>query len=228
MSIAQPTLDDIWLLFRETDRLIKELQASQKDTDLKFKETDLKFKETDLKFKETALRFEETDRKIQEMDRVLTDKFQETDRMLKRVSKQIGDLGNRLGEFVQEMVRPALVRIFRERGLDVHEVHPNIYVERDGEAIEIDLLVVNDQEGVAVECKSRLSMDDVDEHLERLGKLKRMLPKYRDVRLMGAVAAMALPDEVARYAYRKGLYVLAQKGEAIVIRNDGKFTPKVW
>jgi hypothetical protein len=214
MSTAQPTLDDIWQLFRETDRLIRELQASQRETDLKFKETDLRLKATH--------------QELLDSDRLLTAQLQETDRIVKRVSKQIGDLGNRLGEFVQEMVRPALVRIFRERGLDVHEVHPNIYVERDDEAIEIDLLVVNDQEGVAVECKGRLSMDDVDEHLERLGKLKRMLPKYRDVRLMGAVAAMALPDEVARYAYRKGLYVLAQKGEAIVIRNDGKFTPKVW
>ncbi|TAN49138.1 MAG: DUF3782 domain-containing protein [Methylococcaceae bacterium] len=210
MSTAQPTFDDVWRLFQETDRLIKDLSTSQKETDRKFQDTDRKFQDTDRKF-------QETDRK-----------FQDTDRLLKEVGKKIGDLGNRLGDFVQEMVRPAVVRVFRERGRDVHEVHPNIYAERDDESTEIDLLVVDDQEAIAVECKSQLLIDDVDEHLQRLAKIKRLLPKYRDVRLMGAVAAMVMSNEVARYAYRKGLYVLAQSGDTILIRNDAKFSPKVW
>ena len=45
---------------------------------------------------------------------------------------------------------------------------------------------------------------------------------------MGAVAAMVMPNDVARYAYRKGLYVLAQSGSTVLIRNDGKFSPKIW
>jgi hypothetical protein len=61
-----------------------------------------------------------------------------------------------------------------------------------------------------------------------MDKIKRLLPKYRDVRLMGAVAAMVVGDEVARYAYRQGFYVLAQSGETVVIRNDAQFAPKVW
>jgi hypothetical protein len=182
MSLSQPTLEDIWKLFQETDR-----------------------------------KFQETDRK-----------FQETDRKIKQVSESVGRLGNRLGDFVQEMVRPAVVRLFRERGINVHEVHSNVNAERDGEAIEIDLLVVNDTETVVVECKSQLSIDDVNEHLERLEKVKRLLPKYRDARLMGAVAAMVMPDEVARFAYRQGLYVLAQSGDTVLIRNDAKFSPKMW
>ncbi|PKM35419.1 MAG: DUF3782 domain-containing protein [Gammaproteobacteria bacterium HGW-Gammaproteobacteria-10] len=182
-------------------------------------------------FREVARRFEETDRKFQETDKQFKEtdqKFKDTERLVKEVSKSIGDLGNRLGDFVQEMVRPALVNLFRERNIDVHEVHPNVYAERNGESAEIDLLVVNEQTAIAVECKSQLTIDDVDEHLNRLEKLKRLLPKYRDVELMGAVAAMVMPNDVARYAYRKGLYVLAQSGNTVLIRNDGKFSPKIW
>lgn len=182
------------------------------------------FREVARHFEETDQKFKETDRKMQETDR----KMQETDRLVRQVSKNVGELGNRLGEFVQEMVRPALVRLFQERGVDVHEVHRNITVERAGECAEIDLLVVNDQEAIAVECKSQLSIDDVNDHLLRLGKLKRLLPKYRDVRLMGAVAAMVMSEETARYAYRKGLYVLAQSGDTVVIRNDAQFSPMLW
>ena len=48
-------------------------------------------------------------RLFQETDR----KFQETSREIKVVNESIGRLGNRLGDFVEEMVRPAAVRLFR-------------------------------------------------------------------------------------------------------------------
>ena len=121
MSLAQPTLDDVWKLFQETDR-----------------------------------------------------KFQETDKKIKEVTESVGRLGNKLGDFIEEMVHPAAVRLFQERGIDVHEVHRNVTSTRDGEGIEVDLLVVNDTDIIAIECKSTLGIDDINEHLERLKKLKSL------------------------------------------------------
>jgi hypothetical protein len=34
------------------------------------------------------------------------------------------------------------------------------------------------------------------------------MPRFKDVKRLGAVAAMLAPDEVASYAYRQGLFVL--------------------
>ncbi len=175
-------------------------------------------------FQEVARRFQETDRKFQETDR----KFKETDRKVQEVTKAIGRLGNRLGEFVEEMVRPAAVRLFQERGIAVHEVHPRVSSERDGEAMEVDLLVVNDTDVVVIEVKSELKLDDVKEHIERLGRFKKLFPRYRESRVMGAVAAMVVPEETARYAYRQGLFVLGQSGDTVVIRNDSGFQPASW
>ena len=166
-------------------------------------ETDKKFKETDQKFKETDLKFKE-------------------------MSQSIGKLGNRLGDFIEDALRPAVVRLFQERGIDVHEVHQNIRATRGDEGLEIDLLVVNSAEIVAVECKSNLSVDDINDHLERLAKLKRLLPSYADKQVLGAVAAMVIEDNVAQYAYRKGLFVIGQSGEHLEIRNAAGFVAKVW
>jgi hypothetical protein len=47
---------------------------------------------------------------------------------------------------------------------------------RGNETLEIDLLVVNDCDIVAIEYKSRLTRDAVERHLARLGCIKRMLP----------------------------------------------------
>jgi hypothetical protein len=175
--------------------------------------------------------FQETDRKFQDTDRKMLDtdrKMQDTDRRIKEMSASIGRLGNRLGDFVEDAVRPAAVRLFKERGIVVHEVQQNVSVQRGEEGIEIDLMVVNDTEAVAVECKSNLKIDDVQEHLERLGKLKRLLPRYADFKLMGAVAALVTPDHVARYAYAQGLFVIGQSGDHLEIGNDLAFKPAVW
>ncbi|MCA2810831.1 MAG: DUF3782 domain-containing protein, partial [Microcystis sp. M038S1] len=140
----------------------------------------------------------------------------ETDKQINRVSQQIGELGNRLGEFVEWQVRPAVVRLFQERGIDVHEFHPGISVKRDNEGLEIDLLVVNDTDAILVEVKSKLTQRDVDEHLQRLSKFKRLMPRFRDVKALGAVAAMIVPNEVASYGCRQGLFVLVQSGENVI------------
>lgn len=158
----------------------------------------------------------------------LSQSQKETDKQINRVSKQIGELGNRLGAFVEWQVRPAVVRLFQERGIDVHEFHPGISVNRDNEGLEVDLLVVNDMDAILVEVKSKLTHRDVDEHLQRLAKFKRLMPRFRDVNALGAVAAMIVPNEVASYAYRQGLFVLVQSGENVVILNDSAFIPQIW
>lgn len=171
-----------------------------------------------------AQQFYEMREQSKETDR----KFQETDRRLKEVTANIGKLGNRLGDFIEDAVRPAAARLFRGRGIEVHEVHQNVRSQRGDEGLEVDLLVVNDEDVVAIECKSNLSLDDVNEHLQRLAKLKRLLPSYANKRVFGAVAAMVIPDNVAQYACRKGLYVIGQNGEHLEIRNDGGFVAGVW
>jgi hypothetical protein len=39
---------------------------------------------------------------------------------------------------------------------------------------------------------------------------------------------MVVTNEVADYAYRQGLFVLAQSGDGVVILNDEVFQPKSW
>ncbi|PIE69322.1 MAG: DUF3782 domain-containing protein [Deltaproteobacteria bacterium] len=175
-----------------------------------YKETDKKFQETDRQFKETDRRFKETDKKIQE------------------TSRQIGKLGNRLGQFVEEMVRPSAVALFRERGIDVHATARNMAWSDGTSGIEIDLVVQNGSEVVLIECKSELSVEDVNEHLKRMEKFKKYFPAYKDNKVMGAVAAMVIPEGVDRYAYQKGLFVLAQNGDFMKILNDKQFNAKIY
>ena len=214
MSTVQ---EEVWEILRKLALNAEETGRRMQDTDRRMQETDRRMQETDRMLQETDMLQKETSRQMQE-----------TDRKLKEVTKAIGRLGNRLGEFVEEMVRPAVVRLFQQRGIAVHQVFRGAYAERNGDAMEIDLLVVNSIDVVLVEVKSELKTDDVKEHVSRLERFKKLFPQYADFRLMGAVAGMVVPEDTVRFAYRQGLFVLAQSGDTVTIRNDENFQPGVW
>ncbi len=177
--------------------------------------------------------FRETDLKMQETDRQLKENAQqqkETDRQIKAMSKKIGELGNRLGEFVEAFVEPSIVRLFQERGVDITAVMRDVKAKNPklNLAMEIDLFAINGDSCVLVEVKSNLSIDDVNEHLERMDKFKTLFPIYKDYKVLGAITGMVIPENVARYAYKKGFFVIAQKGDSAVILNDNKFQPTTW
>jgi hypothetical protein len=152
------------------------------------------------------------------------------DKRMKELSKQLGGHANRLGEFVQEMVRPAVVRLFQERGLPVHQVSSNMkgFDDNGKIGIEIDLIVVNTETLILVECKSKLTHDGVNEHLVRLAAFKQYFPIYDKYTVLGAVAGIVMPENVSDYAKSQGLFVLAQSGDSIEIRNTDTFEPKEW
>ncbi|OBU78094.1 hypothetical protein [Cylindrospermopsis raciborskii] len=220
--------------FQETERLLREqsqeterlLREQSQETERLLREQS---QETERFLREQS---QETDRKFQETERLLREQSQETERLLreesKRVNNQIGQLGNRLGEFVESQVRPAAVKLFQERGIAVKEIASNTYIQTGKEGLEIDLLVINSSDIILIEAKSKVSEDDVNEHLERLSKFKRFFPRYESYRVLGAVAGMVIPLDVSRYAYRKGLFVIGQSGDNLVILNDDKFRPRGW
>ena len=221
-----PTFEDVWRMFqenaqqsREDYRLMKERSA---ETERQMKEHSA---ETERQMKERSA---ETDRQMQETDRKMREQSDELKLLIKNVTKNIGDLGNRLGEFVEHAVAPAVVQLFQAQGVEVHEVHPEVSSHRNGEGVEIDLLVINDGALVAVECKSKLTHAHVDEHLERMEKLKRLFPLYKNHRALGAVAAMVMSDSVKAYAQNQGFYVLCQNGENVEVSNTEGFTPRAW
>jgi hypothetical protein len=91
--------------------------------------------------------------------------------------------------------------------------------------MEIDIVAVNGSKLVAVECKSRLSKDDVNDFVTRLQRFKVAFPQFREFRIYGAVAGIEIDQGIDAYAYRQGLFVIKQSGETVKIANDDLFQP---
>ncbi|MBF0419940.1 MAG: hypothetical protein HQL78_07205 [Magnetococcales bacterium] len=216
------TFDDVWRMFQET-------AAQMKESDRQMREMSA---ETDRQMREMSA---ETDRQIREMSAAADREFQEirqqmreTDLRIKAVSRQIGQLGGRLGEFVEEMIKPSCLAMFQRRGIPVDEVYGRASKKIAGETMEIDLLLANTVAAVLIEIKSHLTTEDVRTHLKRLSRFKEFFPRYADCRVYGAVAGMVIASEADRFAMNQGLFVIAQTGESVQIANSLDFVPVSW
>jgi hypothetical protein len=188
------------------------------------------FAETSLQIKTLSDR---TDKQLAKTDKQLAEthkQLEETGRYIKALAKQVGDVTDTLGRFAEEQVRPKILALFKARGIELEETYPRVQVKKDGQVfLEIDLLLVNTIYSVVVEVKNTLRQKDIDDHIERLGKLQEM-PNHaiKGTTMYGAVAGMIVSSEVEKYAIKKGLFVIKPKGDNVEICNKKSFEPKGW
>jgi len=203
--MADPvTLDDIYALF----------QTSQAEADRRFAEADRRAAESKT----------EADRRAAEADRSLA----ELKRLVDNTTRAVDGLTTRWGQFVENLIEPAVLRLFQERGIDVQEVTRRMRSQRHGAEMEIDIFAVNGDVAVAVEVKSRLSYQDVEYFLRCLERFKQSFPHYAAYDIYGAVAGIEIDEGVDRFAYQRGLFVIKQTGDTVTIANDTTFQPTAW
>ncbi len=132
----------------------------------------------------------------------------ETNKQLKETDKKLENLIGTWSLFVEGLVVPAAIRLFRERGIVIRSLHQHVKVSRDGqEGMEIDILGVNGEYAILIEAKSTLGVRDINKHVERLKKFKNLMPEYADRKVISAVAGIGIRKDADKYAYKKGLFV---------------------
>ncbi len=208
MSQRPVTIDDIFELFRESERQRKEQQQVFQQSLENYKQTS----------EESLQRYKQTSE--QEMA--------DLKKIVAQTNKQVGGITSRWGEFVENLVRPAAVRMFREKGIEVHFTALRVEAQDDKGSIEIDVLAENTNEVVAIEVKSHLEVRDVKRFLVTLERFKQALPKYQNYKLYGAIAGIKVDERADEYATQEGLFLIKPSGDSVEIVNDQNFAAKTW
>ena len=171
-----------------------------------FREVKELFKETAQGFKEVEQRFKETDQKIRELNDLFTSQW---------------------GKLIEALIAPGSARIFQERGIGVTGFRPRAKQQRNGEQMEVDLLLKNDDAVVVVEVKTTLKVGHVREFLDRLNRFEEFFTEYKGRRIYAAVAGVSIDTGVDRFAYQRGLFVIGVGSDNTVrMLNDLKFKPQ--
>lgn len=188
------SFEKVWAMFQETDRQIKETDRQIKETSEQMKETDHQMKETDRRFKEAEWRMSKFDERMS------------------RFGDQLGYFGRSLGEVSELLVVPGLCKKMNALGHGFTRMGPNkIYSRENGKTLtEVDLMLDNSEEAMAVEIKTDLSVKWVSKHLNRLELLRKNenVSGVKGKVLYGAVAGITIDEDARDLALEKGMYVV--------------------
>jgi hypothetical protein len=178
--------------------------------------------------KENVRQMKETDRKLQEVSELQ----KENAREIKEYNKRFGDFTKRFGEIVEYMVAPNLQDKFDEMGLIFEEVtpHKRIKDKKHNIRFEVDVMLENLHAAMLVETKTKPTIDDINDHVKRLEKMR----KYADLRgdkrkFFGAIAGVVMDDDIKEYAFKIGLYVVVPSGETFdIFIPEGEYSLREW
>jgi chemotaxis protein histidine kinase CheA len=206
-TVEHPTFETVWAALQEVAERQREMQREAAEWQEKMQ-------------REAAERQEKMQREAAERQREAAERKKETDREMKEFNRRFGDFTNRFGEVVEYMIAPNLQEKFRELGLTFPQTNSGSYISDYDNNIflEIDVKLENGDKAMLVEIKTKLTTEDVKEHIERLEKMRKYADLHGDKRVfLGAVAGVVMTLNVKNYALGKGLYVVEPSGETFNI-----------
>ena len=152
----------------------------------------------------------------------------ETDRLVEAIHREIGSLGNKIGDYAEGLCRPALEHILRDH-FRMSEVALRVNSRRNGHEIELDMLGhANDRinKAYVAEIKSTLRQEGIEQILEHLRAFPDFFPQHRGKELYGVLAAIDAPPAVQEKALREGLYLVLVSADAFRLVEREGFQPR--
>lgn len=156
-----------------------------------------------------------------------------SEREMAELRRQQGELSNKFGTLVEDIVFPGIPEVFRrifgqekrpECALRVTRRH----VRDPGRMQEFDAIAEGDGIFLINETKSRVRAEDVSAFALLLSETVSFFPHAEGKRIVGALASFHIDPSVVRAGEREGLLMLGLSSGLMEILNSPDFTPKAF
>jgi Holliday junction resolvase-like predicted endonuclease len=137
------------------------------------------------------------------------------DRDHKAMNKQWGNLANKMGTIVEDIVAPAIRPTLRKY-FDVDPIDITTNFRRrnkqTGENEEIDVLAITEDKVFVVEVKSSPREEHIFNFKEKkLVRFRKFFPEYKDKQLIPIFASLRFEEDMINLASKHGIYLLAYR-----------------
>jgi len=175
---------------------------------------------------------QETDRQLTRMAKEAERDRKSAERDRKAAEKRMKELNElftgQWGKLMESLVEGDLVRLLKDRKIEVRDLSENRRRNCDNKDYEFDLIAIDGQEMVVVEVKTTLRLADVKDFISKLGDFRTIFREYADRTVYGAVAYLRANESSARYAEKHGLFVIRATGSSSSITNAQSFRPTLF
>ncbi len=126
---------------------------------------------------------------------------------------------------MESLVKGDLIRLLRERGIEVNDIAKEREKIFKGQHYEYDIIATNGDEMVVVEVKTTLRLKDVKGFVKKMQTFKEVFPQYKNKKVYGAMAYLKANESAAKYAMKQKLFVIRATGGSASIINSKNFRP---
>ena len=142
------------------------------------------------------------------------------------MNKRWGELANKMGTVVEDIVAPSVRRLAREVfGCgELQYFSERVSLKRSDDASrerEFDALYVGTRAVLLNETKSSPRAEDARKFAEFLssGEFALYFPRYRELPIVPVFSSLSIPAHLVTYLTRRGIYALAMGDEAMQVLN---------
>ncbi|GHU75247.1 hypothetical protein FACS189461_1140 [Spirochaetia bacterium] len=170
--------------------------------------------------------------------RETTRRQERIERQKKRANKWLDDLlRKRFGEMDDYMIIPNLMTEFEKMGFIFTQAAEEVTITDPKHDLSfwVDAVLENNDIKMAIDIKSKPTVDDINDHVERMEKLRRHADMHSNQRFadkrkyLGAIAGVVFGDSAKTYALKKGFYVVEPSGDTFNITEpEGAYYPHEW
>ncbi|WP_295431837.1 hypothetical protein [uncultured Thiodictyon sp.] len=206
--------------FKDEMREFKDEMREFKDEMREFKDEMREFKDEMLAFKDEMSGFKD------EMLGFKAESIAER----REMNRKWGDLANKLGTMVEDLVYPSLPRILRETlGREFDSIQARVRLRLpDGRVREFDAFAIAPDVAALNSTKATLRSADVDRLIDEIAAFREFLPARAHLPVVGILATLSVDDSVLNYAERLGFLVLAVGDQVMEVKNRPGFEPRFW
>jgi hypothetical protein len=213
----KPDFDSVWLFLQESSREFDRRMLESKERFEKI------FREHEKFFQEHEKISQEHEKYLKELDR----KHEISEKKAKNRFDKLEELfTGQWGKLVESLVEGKVVKLLKDKGIDVVNTYSRIRNETNN--IEIDILAANGNDVVIIEVKTTLNIKKVKEFISKLKEFKKYFPKFADNQVMGAVAYLRSTEGAEEFSKKSGLWVIRATGDSASIVNPTDFKPRIW
>ena len=172
---------------------------------------------------QVAYEHTKTEMELRSLSREMKDFNREMRASKKENDRRWGDLVNKLGTLVEDIVAPSLPRIVKDdfgfADIDRVLICLRVRDKRKGTVAEFDAILVAGDTVFINETKSRPRQEHVDEFLDKLQRIDVYLPEYAGMERIPLFSSLAIPEDLLQYLSKNGIYALGMGEDVMEVLN---------
>jgi len=148
----------------------------------------------------------------------------ETEADRKRMNKQWGELANKMGTLVEDIVAPNISRIaeeyFHVDAIDFFAVRIKKRKAQDrSNQRDFDVIAVSEEYFIVNETKSTPRIGYIDDFIAVLKELDEYFPEYQTKTAIPVFSSLYIPENIEKYLSKHKVYALGMKDDTMTLLN---------